>query len=164
MTPLLSILTDPNPLLRRRAAEVDAATLERLRRDGFLDRLTATMIAADGVGIAATQVGVASRIIVVLKERQPHCYVNPEITSRSTRETTDTEGCLSVPGVIGVVSRSNTVTVRARDARFRLVKVKCSGLLARIFQHEVDHLDGVLFIDRATRTASATDPGVMNIV
>lgn len=153
-TPPLDILTVPNSLLRRSASAIDATTLERFKRDGFLDRLVATMLAAGGVGIAATQAGITARVIVVLEDRRPCIYINPEITHRSKRETTDVEGCLSVPGKVGSVARSSTITVRVRDERFKLVRKRCSGLLARIFQHEVDHLDGILFIDRTTHTAS----------
>ena len=152
--PELTILTLPNPRLRQPATEVDEHTLERLRADGFLDALREKMVVADGVGIAATQVGVPHRIIVVLEGRTPRIYINPEITSRSLRTAVDIEGCLSVPGVIGAVQRAKSVQVRARDEQFRPIKKKYKDLIARIFQHEIDHLDGILFIDRATRTAA----------
>lgn len=149
----LTILTIPNPKLRERAEDIDARTLEQLRAHGFLDKLVETMTIADGVGIAATQVGVPHRIIVVLNENTPMVYVNPIISSRSLRTTVDTEGCLSVPGMIGTVRRATSVTVRARTDRFEPVTLKCRDLLARIFQHEVDHLDGILYTDRAISTA-----------
>lgn len=148
----LTILTHPNPLLRIRAAAVDAATLERLTREGFIAALMETMRIADGVGIAAAQVGAAHRIIVVAEADGPHVYVNPEITSRSIRTGVGLEGCLSVPGVVGSVRRAKAITLRAHDASFRPVTKRCRDLVARIVQHEVDHLDGVLFIDRAIRT------------
>ncbi|MBI4450301.1 peptide deformylase [Candidatus Uhrbacteria bacterium] len=149
----LTILTNPDPRLRQRAAEVDVSTLKRLRSDGFLDQLVATMRVADGVGIAATQVGVPHRIIVVLEGKTPRVYVNPEITSHSVRTAVDTEGCLSVPGMIGLVRRAKSITVRALDAEGKPVTKKVKDLIARIFQHEVDHLDGILYIDRAIKTS-----------
>ena len=149
----LAILTIPNPRLRKRAEDIDAATLEKFRRDGFLDKLVETMEIADGVGIAATQVGVLHRIIVVLNGNTPTVYVNPTITSRSMRTAIDVEGCLSVPGIVGTVRRARNITVRARNDRFEPVALRCKALVARIFQHEVDHLDGVLFIDRAISTS-----------
>lgn len=149
----LTVLTNPDPRLRQRATEVDGATLARLRDDGFIDQLVTTMREEDGVGIAAIQVGVPYRIIVVREGRTSRVYANPKVTSRSIRTAVDTEGCLSVPGVIGLVRRSKSVTVRALDINGKLVTRKAKDLEARIFQHEVDHLDGILFIDRAIKTA-----------
>lgn len=150
----LTILTLPDRRLRQPAAPVDHATLDRLRRDGVLDRLVATMRAADGVGIAATQVGIPHRIIVVLERNRPVIYVNPAITARSIRTEVGAEGCLSVPDVVGMVRRAKSVTLRARTADDKPVVRKVRDLTARIVQHEVDHLDGVLFIDRAIQTSA----------
>lgn len=152
----LIVLTNPNPLLRKRAREVDVATLERLRNDGFLEKLLKTMVVADGVGIAATQVGVAHRIIVVLDGNTPRIFANPVITSRSLRSGVGIEGCLSVPGVVGTVRRAKSVVVRALDMDGKPLEKKYKDLVARIFQHEIDHLDGVLFIDRAISTYTHT--------
>lgn len=153
-TPLV-VLTNPNPLLRKRAREVDVAIIERLRDEGFLEKLLKTMIISDGVGIAATQVGVAYRIIVVLDGNTPRIFANPVITSRSLRSEVGIEGCLSVPGIVGTVRRAKSVVVRALDVDGKSIEKKCKGLVARIFQHEIDHLDGVLFIDRAIETVSS---------
>lgn len=149
----LTILTLPDRRLRQPAVTVDRAALERLQRDGFIDALVETMRVADGVGIAATQVGAAHRIIVVLEREQPTVYVNPEITARSIRTEVGAEGCLSVPGVVGTVRRAKSITLRARTVDFKPVERKVKDLTARIVQHEVDHLDGVLFIDRALQTS-----------
>lgn len=153
MARVLPVLTNPDRRLRARSMEVDITTLARLRAEGVFDDLIATMRAEDGVGIAAPQVGIGSRVIIVLDGKTPRVFVNPEITSRSLRTAVDTEGCLSVPGVVGLVSRSRAVTLRAQDAQGRPVERKCRDLVARIVQHEIDHLDGILFIDRAIRTA-----------
>ncbi|MBI4142477.1 peptide deformylase [Candidatus Uhrbacteria bacterium] len=162
-TPPLAIITNPNPRLRQRAEDVDIKTLARLRAEGFVDALVETMRIADGVGIAAPQVGVPHRIIVVMEGRTPRVYVNPVITSRSLRSAVDVEGCLSVPGVVGAVRRATSVSVRALDGEGNPVEKKCKDLVARIFQHEVDHLDGVLFIDRAIRTAVLPNDAEKNL-
>ncbi|MBI4433853.1 peptide deformylase [Candidatus Uhrbacteria bacterium] len=153
MARILPVLTNPDRRLRAHAVTVDDAARERLRTDGTFDDLIATMRAEDGVGIAAPQVGIGARVIIVLDGKTPRIFINPEVTSRSVRTAVDTEGCLSVPGIIGLVSRSRAVTLRAQDEHGRPVERKCRDLVARIVQHEIDHLDGVLFIDRAIRTA-----------
>jgi len=151
MPGLLRVLTRPNPALHERANPVDADALARLRGAGFLDALIATMRAEDGVGIAATQVGAPHRIFVALEETTPVVYVNPEIVSQSTQAVVDTEGCLSVPGIIGTVRRARSVTLRAMDADGHPMERRARGLIARIYQHEIDHLNGILFIDRAVQ-------------
>lgn len=151
----LTVLTVPDKRLRQRAREVSQETLAKLRAEGLFDDLVHTMRAEDGVGIAATQVGVPHRVIVVLEGKIPRVYINPEITSHSVRTAVDTEGCLSVPGVIGLVRRAKSVTVRALDANGKPVTKKTKDLIARIFQHEVDHLDGILYIDRAIKTSES---------
>ncbi|MFH1430231.1 MAG: peptide deformylase, partial [Candidatus Uhrbacteria bacterium] len=115
--------------------------------------LKQTMIEEDGVGLAAIQVGRLHRIFAVLEGDTPCVYVNPMISRRSIRSTTDAEGCLSLPGIVGLVKRSRSCTMRALDADGHPVVRRVSGLIARIYQHEIDHLDGILFIDRAVKTA-----------
>ena len=152
MPNILRVLTVPDKRLRIPAAPVDAQTIRRLRDDGLFEALVATMHAENGVGIAATQVGVPYRVIVVLEGSTPRVYLNPEITTHSVRTAVDTEGCLSVPGLIGLVRRAKSVTVRALNANGKPVTKKAKDLIARIFQHEVDHLNGILYIDRALKT------------
>jgi peptide deformylase len=121
-----------------------------------------TMHAANGIGLAAIQVGVPERVIVVQLPAEPedeseepergelYVVINPEII-RSSRETvTDVEGCLSVPGLAGEVARPNAVTISGMDRRGKPVRIKARDMLARVFQHEIDHCDGILFIDRIT--------------
>ncbi|MDO8463302.1 MAG: peptide deformylase [bacterium] len=146
---LLPVLVNPHPLLRERAQEVDAATLERLKREGFVENLVETMRVKDGVGIAAIQVGQLHRIIVVQEGTKTRVYINPVITGHSIRKETDTEGCLSVPGKFGLVRRPKTCTIRALDLDGNPIVRKAKGLVARIYQHEVDHLNGILFVDKA---------------
>lgn len=128
----------------------------------LLRQMLETMYAANGVGLAAPQVGIAKRLAVVDVGDGPIELVNPEIVA-SEGEETDTEGCLSVPGMIGEVTRAQWVRVKAQDGEGRQVWVEGDGLLARALQHEIDHLDGILFIDKAAnlRPAPAPGPGIV---
>lgn len=148
------IITIPEPILRRKARKVtdfgpDLQTL--------LDDMVETMRIAPGVGLAAPQVNVPLRVIVVEygededENIPPKLYlvVNAEVTRFSTETEVGTEGCLSIPGIVGDVERSLAVTIKGMNRRGQPIRIKASGWLARIFQHEIDHLDGVLFTDRA---------------
>jgi peptide deformylase len=143
---LLQILEFPDPRLRNRAqpvAQVDAA----LRT--LIDDMFETMYAAPGIGLAATQVNVAKRVLVIdLSERQnePLALVNPEILQRAGVEETE-EGCLSVPGYFDKVTRAEQIRVRALDRDGKQIEFDANGLLAVCIQHEIDHLDGKLFVD-----------------
>jgi peptide deformylase len=153
---LRQIVTLPEPVLRRKARKITdfGPDLQSL-----LDDMVETMRAAPGVGLAAPQVNVSLRAIVVEygdeedKEVPPKLYmvVNPEITRFSTEVETGTEGCLSIPGYVGDVKRSLSITVKGQNRHGQPIKIKANGWMARIFQHEVDHLDGILFPDRAER-------------
>ena len=151
------ILVFPHPFLARKAVPV-AAVDDRIRalvRDMF-----ETMYAAEGVGLAATQVGVGKRVIVldvspVDESIAPLSVINPEIVSRSG-SVTGVEGCLSVPGVQGEVCRAETVEVRGMDAQGNPLRIQAAGILSRALQHEIDHLDGILFIERASSSAAAS--------
>lgn len=148
------IITLPHPTLRRKARKVSdfGPDLQAL-----IDDMVETMRLAPGVGLAAPQVDTSLRVIVVeygdeedeSKPLKLFTLVNPEITRSSVELLTGTEGCLSIPGLVGEVDRALSVTVKAQNRRGQPVKVKARGWLARIFQHEIDHLDGVLFVDRA---------------
>jgi peptide deformylase len=154
---LREIVTLPDPVLRRKAKPV-------IRFDSSLQTLVDDMIEimrqAPGVGLAAPQVGVSDRVIVVEytedeeKEDAPKklfVVVNPEIKELSEETEVGVEGCLSVPGILGEVARSLGVTVKGLTRRGQPIKIKAKGWLARIFQHEIDHLNGVVFTDRAAR-------------
>ena len=125
----------------KRVGRIDDST-KRL-----IDDMIETMRAAPGVGLAAPQVGVALRVIVVEYEDELYTVVNPEIV-KSNGEVTDEEGCLSAPNWQGPVSRAANVLVKGRDRNGKEVRIKAEGWLARIFQHEVDHLEGTLFLDK----------------
>lgn len=114
----------------------------------LLDNMAQTMYRAKGVGLAAPQVGVSKRVIVVDAGEGLLELINPEILSSAGKET-DTEACLSIPGIIGDVTRAASVKVKALDRHGREQVLKAKGFLARVLQHEIDHLEGILFIDRA---------------
>lgn len=145
-----------DPVLRTRAAPVRKLTGE-LRR--LLDAMVATMREAPGVGLAAPQVGISMRLIVVETPVDPeepggdtrlHKLANPEIVWRADEVAEDQEACLSIPGLYGDVPRHTAVQVEAMDVSGRPVSLALDGFEARVFQHEIDHLDGVLFPDRVT--------------
>lgn len=144
----LNILTDPNHDLRLQSKDISKKELAEDEMQALFDNMIETMKLADGVGLAAPQVGIHKRVIIVETKTGPEIFVNPRITRRSIWHTTSEEGCLSVPGVYGQVKRNKSVTIKALDRHGHKMKRKVSGLEAIIFQHEIDHLDGVLFIDR----------------
>ena len=135
-----------DPALRRRASEVGEITPE-IRK--LVDDMVETMYDEVGIGLAAPQVGVSLRLIVIADDasRQVRALVNPVIVDRDGERTAE-EGCLSIPGIFAPVSRAVRVRVEARDLDGAPVMLEGRELLARVFQHEIDHLDGVLFIDR----------------
>jgi peptide deformylase len=139
-----------DPVLRTKARPVEVFD-ERLREE--VARMGLLMTDALGIGLAATQLGVAHRLLVyrVEPDSPVNALVNPEIEWTSRDEETFEEGCLSLPGVIVDVERPVHVRVRARDERGEEVLVEASGLEARVIQHEMDHLDGVLILDRAPK-------------
>jgi peptide deformylase len=151
------IVTLPNPVLRRKARSITRfdAELQTLIED-----MVDTMREAPGVGLAAPQVGISDRLIVVeypeddeLENSPKKLYVvvNPEIKEISEETEMGIEGCLSIPNLHGEVERSLAVTVKGQTRHGQPFKIKAKDWLARIFQHEIDHLDGVVFTDRATK-------------
>jgi len=146
------IVTYPDKVLEQRCAPVEVVD-DEIRK--LLDDMAETMYAAPGIGLAAIQVGVARRVVVIDIEDVEHStgpmeFVNPEIVEREG-EVWFEEGCLSVPGITEEVQRAARVTVRALDRHGKPFELKADGLLAVCCQHEFDHLEGVLFIDRISR-------------
>ncbi len=142
----LNILHFPDPRLREIAQPVEHVD-DGVRQ--FIDDMFETMYAAPGIGLAATQVNVAKRIIVIdisEEKDQPLCLINPEILDLDGIEEME-EGCLSVPGVYERVQRADRVRVSALDRDGQTVEIQADGLLAVCIQHEIDHLDGKLFVD-----------------
>ena len=135
------------PVLRKKAVSV-ARFNEQLHR--LLDDMVETMIKAQGAGLAAPQIGISKKIIVLRDEDKILEIINPEITE-SEGESIDIEGCLSFPGLYGEVPRSARVAVSGQDRGGREIRVSGEGFLARVLQHEIDHLHGILFVDRAVR-------------
>ena len=157
---LRTIVTLPEPVLKRKARAVtkfdkDLQTL--------LEDMVETMRDAPGVGLAAPQIGLSDRMIVIeYYEREEDeenedapkkvwAVINPEIVKSSEETLMGVEGCLSIPGLLGEVERHAEVQVKGLNRHGKPMKVKAKGWLARIFQHEIDHLNGVLFTERATR-------------
>ena len=140
---VLPILTDPNPLLRQKAKPVKKIT-KRIKK--IAQNMLETMYAADGVGLAGPQVGIGERIIVIDVGDGPIILINPEILN-ATGEVRDVEGCLSIPGRNGYVTRAAKVKVAGVNLEGRRVELTGEGILARAFQHEIDHLEGILFTD-----------------
>ena len=155
--PLRKIVTLPDPILRRKAHPVTRFDSDL---QSLIDDMIETMRAAPGVGLAAPQVGIPNRVIVVEypeddeQEDAPKklfVVVNPEIKEISAETEMGIEGCLSIPGLHGEVERALAVTVKGQTRRGQPFKIKAKGWLARIFQHEIDHMNGVVFTDRATK-------------
>lgn len=149
MAKVLKILTYPNEILRRESAEIPEKGITAKEMREFCADLLATMKKGDGVGLAAPQVGRNIRLVVVSTKNGPLFMFNPEIIKRSWRKEWDEEGCLSLPMIFGQVKRNHGVTCVFCDSEGQTAELKASGLLARVIQHETDHLDGVLFIDKA---------------
>lgn len=146
--------TFPADVLRKKAQPV--TEFDR-KLQNLVDDMVETMREAPGVGLAAPQVGISEQIAVIEFgheddediPKQLYVLVNPEIVKISEEKVRGIEGCLSVPGLVGSVDRAKVVTVRAQDQYGKKHKVRAVGWLARIFQHEIDHLNGVLYTDRA---------------
>ena len=147
----LNILKEGDPTLRKVCREVDVITPRILT---LLDDMAETMRAANGCGLAAPQIGVLRRIVVIETEESGLLeLINPKIVKRSGKQN-EVEGCLSIPGKAGITDRPAKVTVRALDRNGCEIELTGEGLLARAFCHELDHLDGKLFIDNAIEMLS----------
>ena len=172
---LRTIVTLADPVLRRKARPVSAFDQDL---QTLIDDMIETMRQAPGVGLAAPQVGVSQRLIVIeyadppeddeqpdSKVIKPKLYVmaNPEIVRNSEETVTGVEGCLSIPSLVGEVERYSMVQVRGQNRRGQPMKVKAEGWLARIFQHEIDHINGVVFADRATKVWKPEPDEVENL-
>jgi peptide deformylase len=147
---ILSVRRYGDPVLRHGTEAVPAVTPEYER---LLDDMVETMYEQVGIGLAAPQIGVGLRIFVVDPARGvPRAYFNPRIVEQGGTAVEE-EGCLSLPGIFAQVARAEWVVVEALDRQGAPVRQRASGLLARVFQHEIDHLDGILFVDRLDKVA-----------
>lgn len=143
----VEIVTVDSPkaaVLRKRAKPVGRVTAEMQR---LIHRMINVMREAKGVGLAAPQIGVSKRVFVAEVEERIHVFIDPQIVKKDGEEVSS-EGCLSIPGVVADVPRALQVTVKGKNRKGRGITVSAEGLLARVIQHEVDHLNGVLFLDR----------------
>ncbi|MBU0476738.1 peptide deformylase [Patescibacteria group bacterium] len=140
-----SIIKFPNPILGQKSKEVKDITQDVKE---LIEDMVETMKESQGVGLAAPQVGVLKRIIIVKTQEGPQAFVNPKIIKKSKEKETEEEGCLSLLGIRLDIKRAKEVEVEALDKEGREIKIKVQDLTARIIQHEIDHLDGILFIDR----------------
>lgn len=142
------IITTENPILRQKAKKVHRFDPSIAK---LIDDMFETMHAAHGVGLAAPQIAASLRIFVAEFEEHKIALVNPEII-KAEGEELGTEGCLSIPGYVGDnIRRATSVVVKGQDARGKAIRVRAEGWFARILQHETDHLDGILFLDRLDR-------------
>lgn len=144
----MNILTHPNPKLREKAKKIDKIDLKIRQLAKDLEKL---MKENGGIGLAATQCGISKQLFVVATSKGAATFINPKITKKSLKKTTEQEGCLSIPGIIGMVKRSQKIVVETTDLDGKRYTVKAQGLFARVIQHEYDHLQGVLFIDKASK-------------
>lgn len=149
MSNLLNIVTNPDPILRKRSKEIDLNELKKEEFQDFLSDMAYTMSKKDGVGLAAPQIGKNIRVVVVSTKSGPMFFINPTITKRSWVKEWEEEGCLSVPNTYGVVRRHKKISCIFWDKDAKKRKIEVEGMFARILQHEIDHLDGILFIDKA---------------
>jgi peptide deformylase len=181
---LRQIVTLPDPVLRRKAK---AVTNFDKNLQALIDDMIETMRDAPGVGLAAPQVGISERLAVIEyaeededdevetvhedaqenskppKPKQLFVLINPEIVKASEEKVMGIEGCLSIPGLLGEVERHHALQVKALNRHGKPVKLKVDGWLARIFQHEIDHLNGVVFTDFAARVWQPKEPVEDNV-
>jgi peptide deformylase len=160
MGELLPIIQLGDPILRQKATLVENVSDERIQK--LIDDLMATVAQANGVGIAAPQVAQSCRLFIVASrpnprypnapEMEPTAMINPKIIAHSTEIVKGWEGCLSIPGIRGLVPRSQAIEVEYTDRNGKLQKQEFTDFVARIFQHEYDHLDGIVFLDRLEST------------
>ncbi len=154
---VLKIRTVPDPVLRRKAKRIGALD-PKIQK--LIDDMLETTPAASGVGLAAPQVGVSLRLVVIaIPGEEPLVLINPEVVKKAGEREVD-EGCLSVPGYRGKVKRSQAVTVKARDRGWKERRIKGAELLGQVLEHEIEHLDGVLYIDHIEDPADlySTEP------
>jgi len=148
---VLPIIKIPSPILRTRSREVAREELRKPEIQKLIGDMRETMPAANGIGLAAPQVGVNVRIAVIAYEKKMLTVVNPKIVKRQPEYQDSEEGCLSIPDVVGIVPRYKEIKVTSFDEQGRRFNMRVRGLLACVWQHEIDHLDGILFVDRAVK-------------
>ena len=151
MSRILPIITNPNPLLRKKSAEISQKQISSKKIQELCLNMAETMIKKDGAGLAAPQTGKNIRLIMVNTKDGTVCMINPKITRKSLLKEWGEEGCLSIPETYGQVKRYKKINCQYLNKNGKGAKITAEGLLARIIQHEIDHLNGILFIDKAKK-------------
>ena len=146
---ILPILINPNPILRKKSTQIRRDEIKTKEFQRLCSDMAKTMEEKDGAGLAAPQIGKNIRLVVVRTENSAVCMINPKIIKKSWAKECGEEGCLSVPDVFGRVKRHKKIICKYLDKKGKEIKIEAEGLMARVIQHEIDHLDGVLFIDKA---------------
>lgn len=141
---VLNIIKYPNQILRKKCEKIKEIN-EEIKK--FVQEMVETMETSNGVGLAASQVGILKRIIVIKFENNSKVFINPEILKKSKEKEIMEEGCLSFPNLFLKIKRPKEIEIRALNLSGQEIKIKLEGLIARIFQHEIDHLNGILFIN-----------------
>ena len=155
---MYKLVTLPDQILRTKAEAVDPKEITSDYYQKLVDEMIRVMHEHNGIGLAAPQVGVSERVIIVNHADGDLPVFNPELSEFSWRKITDEEGCLSIPGVYGLVKRHYKLRVRGFDRSGNSLDMPAAGLLARGFQHEVDHINGVLFIDKVEKITRGNVP------
>jgi len=156
----LEIRKYPDPILSRKTAKIKNPLTPEIQ--DLILNMIATMRAENGVGLAAPQVGQSLRLCVIQDEGVEYVLINPTITSKSKNKIISEEGCLSFPGQFFPIPRHEKVQVRYLDIAGKEAKIKAGGLLARALQHEIDHLDGILIIERIAKAKKKPNPEIKN--
>lgn len=143
--------------LRTKAKDFDFSSHAKAEIDHLIKRMRASMKAAGGIGLSANQIGLNAKVFVAQVPKESggtafYAIFNPKIEKTSKETISYEEGCLSIPGVWGDVERAEKISISGYDRKNKSIKIKAWGLLARVFQHEIDHLNGILFIDRSKNT------------
>ena len=154
---LRKILTEPDPILRKKCEPLEKVDIDT---KNLMDDMLETMYAAPGIGLAAVQVGILKRLIVIdiskgEEQKKPLFLINPKIINQSKKTSVYEEGCLSIPGLFAEIERPAECTLKYIDYHGKEKELKAEGLLATCIQHEVDHLNGVLFIDYLSKLKKA---------
>jgi peptide deformylase len=151
----LRILIGDDPRLRQKAVPLQASELSDMDLQATIDDLHETMEVADGLGLAAPQVGISKRMVIVVQGKTAICLVNPEFKPAGPERELGEEGCLSFPGLFGKVARFKQISVTALDRAGKPLNFTCQDMDARVIQHEIDHLDGILLPDRLKEKETA---------
>jgi peptide deformylase len=147
--PILKIITQPNPILRKKSSELSLKEISSREFKRLVLSMKKTMIKTAGLGLAAPQIGKSIRLVLINSKDGAFCLINPKINKKSWAQELGQEGCLSIPGVFGQVKRHKKITLTYFNQAGKKIKLTAAGMMARVIQHEIDHLDGILFIDKA---------------